>query len=209
MHIENTLPKIEDALSILSPDLLKKITVVGNEPVKKKIGDVTFLCGTMWTDYGKHRTQKDEVHRLVSQYINDHRGGIKIDDEVDPRRTRSFSCTDGQKIFDNTIEHFDKWMTEIGDNTKTVIVTHHMPTFQAVHPQYCMDEMTRMINHAFASNCESLMEKHNPTLWFFGHTHIKWIGTIGKTKLHCNPYGYPHEPTAQQDLYDTTKVYTL
>src|SRR5271154_2451768 len=45
-----------------SPSLdMKKITIAGNEPVRVKIGDVTFLCGTLWTDYSLGPTDSADL----------------------------------------------------------------------------------------------------------------------------------------------------
>jgi len=245
MYMSDTLDAIASRLKD-SPTLnMKKITVVGNEPVKVKIGEVTFICGTLWTDYSlgpsdsadlqlfireqwareaayrrrgkiedaehlkrfieehfENSSDLQQLHLIISRSITDHK---RILDDTGLGVTPSQLAAE---VFNPTLVKFEEWLKE-GDNSKTVVVTHHMPSFDAVALQYTTDPATRMLNHAFASNLNDFIKLHQPAMWFFGHTHVKYNGTIGKTILHCNPLGYPHEPTSVNNEYDTTKIYSL
>jgi Icc-related predicted phosphoesterase len=69
---------------------------------------------------------------------------------------------------------------------KTVIVTHHAPSSQSVHPRYARDLLTP----AFASNLENLMGCDRAALWVHGHMHDPFDYEIYGTRVVCNPRGY-------------------
>ncbi len=48
-------------------------------------------------------------------------------------------------------------------------------------------------NYYFVPYGEMIIERVKPKLWIFGHTHIKRDLKFGKTRLICNPLGYPDE----------------
>ena len=69
---------------------------------------------------------------------------------------------------------------------KTVVVTHHAPSPQSVHPRYANDLLTP----AFASNLENLMDGDRAALWVHGHMHESYDYEIYGTRVVCNPRGY-------------------
>jgi predicted MPP superfamily phosphohydrolase len=201
MHMTETLPKIESTLQAASLDY-SKMTVAGNDPKKVKIDGVTFLCGTMWTDYAKGN---EEVHAIVARCIADHRHIYKTNSND---TISKMPPADMAAIFNTTIAKFEKWMNG-KDNSRTVIVTHHMPSMDAVDPQYMKDHTTRLLNHAFGTHLNEFILKHKPAMLFFGHTHTAYHGKVGDSELHCNPLGYPNEPTVYNNSYDTKTVYQV
>jgi Icc-related predicted phosphoesterase len=76
---------------------------------------------------------------------------------------------------------------ELRKNSKSVVITHHAPSYQSVKPQY-RHERT---NGAFVSSLDELIYEHQPLLWIHGHTHTVFDYSIGQTRVICNPYGYP------------------
>src|SRR5271167_190547 len=186
-YITDSLDLITDCLKAAPGYIdMKKITIAGNLPVKVKIGDVTFLCATMWTDYSLGPTDSADIVLFKRQQY-EREVWLRRDDQVDNanyladfmvefeklsdlqavRMLISRFITDHKRILDDTglgmspellahevynptIAKFGEWL-EGQDNSKTVMVTHHMPSFQAVNVQYTVDPTTRMMNHAFAS----------------------------------------------------------
>jgi Icc-related predicted phosphoesterase len=73
---------------------------------------------------------------------------------------------------------------------QTVVVTHHGPSPRSVPDRFEDDPLTP----AFSSNLQPIIEKYQPAAWIHGHTHDSFDYTIGKTRVVCNPAGYPHEP---------------
>lgn len=72
-------------------------------------------------------------------------------------------------------------------NQKTIVVTHHLPTFFNYPEKYRYSEL----NTAFATELFDLIEPSNVDYWIFGHSHEVVPGfRIGKTTLTTNQLGY-------------------
>ncbi|MHC1778341.1 MAG: metallophosphoesterase [Lentimicrobium sp.] len=70
---------------------------------------------------------------------------------------------------------------------KTIVVSHHMPTFMNYPPKYTGD----VLNDGFAVELSELIEQTQPHCWIFGHIHVKVAEfNIGNTKLISNQLGY-------------------
>ncbi|MDP2336071.1 MAG: metallophosphoesterase [Bacteroidota bacterium] len=70
---------------------------------------------------------------------------------------------------------------------KTVVVTHHVPTFMQYPDKYRGD----ILNEAFAVELYDLIETNGPDFWIFGHHHFNTPDfMIGKTNLATNQLGY-------------------
>jgi len=70
---------------------------------------------------------------------------------------------------------------------KTIVVTHHVPTFR----QYPGEFLNSPINAGFATEYDSFIEKSNIDYWIFGHHHRNMAPLyIGKTQLLTNQLGY-------------------
>ncbi len=70
---------------------------------------------------------------------------------------------------------------------KTVVVTHHVPTFRNYPEKYKGD----VLNDAFAVELFDLIEAKGPDYWIYGHNHYNTADfTIGKTQLATNQLGY-------------------
>jgi Icc-related predicted phosphoesterase len=81
----------------------------------------------------------------------------------------------------------------------TIVVTHHLPTLQCVHPKYAGSP----INCFFVCDVEELIQRAQPPVWVHGHTHSSNYFQLGKTTIICNPFGYAnHEenPGFRPDL---------
>jgi predicted phosphodiesterase len=68
----------------------------------------------------------------------------------------------------------------------TVVVTHHLPSWQSVAVRYQEDP----VSAGFASDLESILRAFEPSLWIHGHTHDSFDYRLGKTRVICNPRGY-------------------
>jgi len=75
----------------------------------------------------------------------------------------------------------------IKSSIKSVVVTHHVPTFMNYPDEYKGDSL----NEAFAVELFDLIEATSPDYWIYGHTHCnKPDFEIGKTHLLTNQLGY-------------------
>lgn len=72
-----------------------------------------------------------------------------------------------------------------------VIMTHHAPHRNSVHPRYA----GQLLNYAFFSDVLETFD-NPPKLWIHGHMHDNFDYVVGKTRVICNPLGYPGENAA-------------
>ena len=71
------------------------------------------------------------------------------------------------------------------DPARTVVITHHYPSFQSTAPMYQQD----LGSAAFGSDLEHWMGR--AALWVHGHTHSSFDYVLNGTRVVCNPRGYP------------------
>jgi len=72
-----------------------------------------------------------------------------------------------------------------------VVMTHHAPSMQSIDPLFAS---YRRENGGYVSDLEPFIrEQKNLALWVHGHTHSANTYYVGKTKVVCNPCGYPFE----------------
>jgi hypothetical protein len=69
----------------------------------------------------------------------------------------------------------------------TVVVCHH-GHWPSAHPQYQTDILTA----AFVSNL-TFIEEYQPDIFIHGHVHSSSDYRVGRTRVLCNPRGYPGE----------------
>lgn len=67
----------------------------------------------------------------------------------------------------------------------TVVVSHHLPSWRSVHPEYA----AWVTNAGFASDLDALVDRSD--LWIHGHTHTAQAYPAGRSRVVCNPRGYP------------------
>jgi DNA repair exonuclease SbcCD nuclease subunit len=68
-----------------------------------------------------------------------------------------------------------------------VVVTHMLPSFQCVSPNWAGDPT----NVLYVSDVEDLLIEKKPQLWISGHSHEPSDMIIGETRCVRNPIGYP------------------
>lgn len=146
------------------------------QPVGKK--PVRVIGSTLWTDYN----QRDPVAmRAASFSLNDHR---MIKWKKEPwMRFRP------EEAFGLHMASRDYLARRPAFDGATVVMTHHAPSMRSVAPKYEGD----MLNYAFASRMDDIVEESGAALWVHGHTHTSFDYNIGGTRVVCNPHGYPGE----------------
>jgi len=118
----------------------------------------------------------------VEWYINDYRSIYTGKRMIDAKITNSWHET--------AVRYLNTVIDE--SPLPVVVLTHHAPLMHGTSdPKYeqSKDSDTRLANHGFATNLESLM-KENVKLWAFGHTHWCCDFTHRDTRIYSNARGY-------------------
>jgi predicted phosphodiesterase len=161
----------------------------------KKIGDIAFVGGTMWTDMNKgdsltllHMKSMMNDFRCVDN--SNHVVNFKTYDahgEFSGFSTRvaKFSPEDAMEEFHKFIDYTKAVLPDLG---KVVMVTHHTPTHASCHPRYKGDKLMNGGYHSDLS--EFILDNPKIKLWTHGHTHDDFDYMVGTTRVVCNPRGY-------------------
>ena len=171
--------KWTQSLTTLSNECAKFPNVYFLEAGCKKIDDVTFIGGTLWTDMNKGDPLT--LHS-VRDMMNDFRV-IKKDLEG----------YTNLKPHDTVMRHkhmlgYIKTVVAERPDEKFVVVGHHSPSFQSVHEGYRGETLMNGAYHSDLS--EFILDRPQIKLWVHGHTHHPFDYMIGETRVVCNPRGY-------------------
>jgi len=145
----------------------------------KEIDDVVFIGATLWTDCNKGDPLT--LHALTD-LMNDFRI-IRHDGHGYTKLRPAHIMHRHQQ----TLAYFKSVLTDLKDR-KVVVVGHHSPSHQSVHPQYANDKLMNGGYHSDLS--EFILDHPQIKLWTHGHTHHPFDYMIGETRVVCNPRGY-------------------
>lgn len=139
--------------------------------------------GTFWT----HIPPEAWHHVIMS--INDY------------RRIPGFGPSDSTSRFNEAICALSADMGRYACDTKWIVMSHHMPSWSLIDPQYRKPE-NEFMNYAFASNID-IAQDSRIVAWVYGHTHTPQVSG----KFYCNSYGYPGEmPSATVNAFFDTNA---
>jgi len=171
--------KIYAGIDYLREECAKYPNIYFLECDTKIIDDIVFVGGTLWTDMNKGDPLT--LH-AVRDMMNDFR--IIRDDR---KGYTSFKPATAAEIHMRTKEYFRIVLDEHKDK-KCVVVGHHSPSHQSVHPQYAHETLMNGAYHSDLS--EFILDRPQIKLWTHGHTHHFFDYMIGDTRVVCNPRGY-------------------
>ena len=165
----------------------KNIHVLDNETFE--IENYTFIGSTLWTDMNNEcpLTMNAASFAMPDFRIVKYFDGIEY-----YRYTPEQSVREHKRSLDY-IKHVIRNCNDKDHYLErdVIVVTHHSPSHQSIHPRYKGDDS---MNGAFHNNLDYMMEMaDNVKLWIHGHTHDEFDYTIGITRVVCNPRGYPKE----------------
>ena len=171
-------------LKVLHDECAKFPNVYFLEQECKKIDDVTFIGGTLWTDMNKGDPLT--LH-AVRDMMSDFRVILKEDQDYTRLRPAD-TCVRHKKMLD-----YIKSVVAERHDEKFVVVGHHSPSKMSTHEQY---KSQYLMNGAYSSDLsEFIMDRPQIKLWTHGHTHHPFDYVLGETRIVCNPRGYEgYEP---------------
>lgn len=151
---------------------------------------VRVIGSTLWTDYGRDPIAAEAARRGM----NDHR---RIAWTKEP--WQRFLPSHATKLHEASKAYIAATTSAPFDGS-TVVLTHHAPSVRSVHPKYA-DGPQAILNRAYYSDLDGLVEASGAALWVHGHVHNNFDYWIGGTRVLCNPQGYPGEnPAFRSDL---------
>ncbi len=142
--------------------------------------------------------------------------GCTLWSKIAPRPNSGYTCEECQYMVETTMNDFahiwdlpqklitveeynkfhaeDKhWLTRnIPSRYPTIVITHHLPSMDLIHPHYKNHPLT--VSGCFSSSCEHILAP-NVVGWLCGHSHLGYQEIISKFQVPCwlNPSGYPEE----------------
>ena len=159
---------------------LKNFYFLENSAVE--LSGIRFLGAILWTDINQGNNNDIETAKVG---LNDFR--------VIRKENWKFTPEDSIILHNQSI----KWLrNELKKefNGKTVVITHHLPSYLSVHKKYEKSP----INPCFYSDLDDLIKKFKPNLWIHGHTHDSFDYVLDHTRIVCNPRGYNNIEENQQ-----------
>ena len=176
-YYKHSYPKLLNKLKDDSANT--NIHILENESII--IGDITFHCATLWTNFELYGDPK--IAGMEAQ--------LRMNDYKMIRRDPSYSKL---RSLDTHIMHYKSliWLKSSlaeSNTAKNIVVTHHAPSELSI-PEIYKDEL---LSAAFASDLEDFIIETKPQIWIHGHMHNNSDYTVGDTRVICNPRGYPNE----------------
>lgn len=150
------------------------------------LGDYCFIGATLWTDFNLYHDPRLAMS-VARDELNDYRR-IKYS----KRPFKKFFPEDSLNLHRQAATKIDS-LSRSNPLLPTVIISHHAPSLMSVPQEFLRNGLTP----AFASSFESGILEYEPLLWVHGHIHSPSDYYIGKTRVICNPLGYPGEPSRE------------
>ncbi len=166
------------------------IHILENQSIK--IGDITFLGCTLWTDF-KLWPKPAEAMEASGDCMNDFKLIRTQSGRLHPRDT--------VKYHQDSVAWLKSQLKQ-SNPAKTVIITHHAPSKKSFPARHAGD----ILNSAFASDLNTLITKCRVPLWVHGHTHHCVDYKIGQTRIYSNQRGYPGEYEVDFDGQATVDI---
>jgi Icc-related predicted phosphoesterase len=148
------------------------------------IDNIVFLGCTLWTDFGLFDAPKIAGYH-ATQIMTDYRK-IRVNPQYRKLRSLDTSVIHSKSL---------RWLqTEVENcrlnEEKIVVITHHAPSGRSL-PEFYRDDI---LSAAYASHLDDFVAASQSQLWIHGHIHTQQDYLLGKTRIICNPRGYPDEP---------------
>jgi Icc-related predicted phosphoesterase len=141
------------------------------------IDGVHFFGGTMWTDFNgtDHRAMMEAANG-----INDYRQIMLPSGQLlKPIDTVAYHAS--------FVTSLEQWFAQ-DLSGKRVVISHHAPVVNP-NTQYGNSPLMPAFN---SLDMVPLIEKYQPALWVYGHTHECDDQMIGRTRIISNQRGYPN-----------------
>lgn len=147
---------------------------------------IPIYGATLWTDFGPPFNRPRRMLEAPLR-INDYRYIYETED----RKITPENVLEEHNRHLNGIELF---LEESADCDQRIIMTHHGPSENALHPDPLVQVQFRPGDHLFKNRITQNRAISN-CVWIHGHVHYPVDMTENGCKIVCNPLGYPGEDT--------------
>ena len=169
---------ISERSGMLNEGIRSNVFLVNNLAIK--FSDVKLIFTTLWAKISPASQWTIQQNMSDFQVIKNH---------GDPFTPYHFN-----QLHEESFKFLQKEMNQ----ERSIVVTHHVPTFLNYPLKYKGDPL----NEAFAVELHDFIQVSACEYWIFGHHHTPMKGfSIGKTKLICNQLGYVNNN--EHLLFDT------
>ena len=141
------------------------------------LNDVHFFGGTMWTDFDG---SNQNAMRNAWAAMNDFRQILSTSGQF-------LLPSDTVKMHNIFKEQLITWL-EKNRSKKRVVISHHAPV-KNPNTKHGSSNLQPAFN---SLDMVEIIEKYQPDLWIYGHTHECDDQKIGKTRIISNQMGYPN-----------------
>lgn len=171
---------------------LPVVFVAGNHEfyghdVPGRLRDLDKLAGVLFLENDSWYAYDQGIHIAGATLWTDYNGGDPVAMERARRgmwdhiKIRDFQPSDALALHSESLDY-------LRNSGADVIVTHHAPHPGSVHSRY----KGNSLNYAFFSDVIKTFD-NPPKLWVHGHCHDSFSYCVGRTRVVCNPHGYPGE----------------
>ena len=150
--------------------LRSNVFIINNKTINYQ--HINIICTTLWSKIGPVNAL--DIQRSISDFFSIRYNGAKF-------TTPQFN------ELHNTCFAYLRSELKGGKNENTIVVTHHVPTFQNYPAKY----RHSLLNEAFAVELYNFIHDCGASHWIYGHNHDNTdIFNIGKTQMRTNQLGY-------------------
>lgn len=172
-----TMSEVDDSIKIyIDREKPNKIHFLQNDVFY--FNDLRIIGSTMWTNFDLNNNQEESM-AYAKNNMNDY-----FNCAYD-KRAVFMTPEDTKKEHDMSIEFLIEELSKSFAG-KTIVMTHHCPHPNSIHPKYTNDNL----NPAFTSDLSNIIEKMEPHYWIHGHTHSSFDYIVFNTRVICNPIGH-------------------
>jgi len=154
---------------------LPNVTFLQDEEIS--IDGVHFFGGSMWTDFSN---ENPLAMQTAERGMNDFR--LIVTD-----KNQSITPLDTVELHKAYVEKLINWFEKPLEG-KRVVISHHAPVINP-NTMYGGSNLQPAFN---SLDMVEIIEKYQPELWAYGHTHECDDQTIGGTRIVSNQLGYPN-----------------
>jgi len=154
-----------------------------------------FLGCTLWSDFNKGNA---DVMNAAARDMNDYHLTTMRKGDMYSFSDIKMQPGDTLKWHKQSVKFLKKKLAEEFDGP-TVVITHHAPSEKSVDKIY----RGEILNGAFFTDLEYLMEEFKYELHCHGHMHTSLDYMVDETRVVCNPRGYfPNQlnPDYEEDM---------